>query len=141
MEAQRQQLHEWNMKAEHERDEWRAKEDDYKNTVRELKAKGEAADLDKVKRLSAEVEELKRQLSQAREETAAALTRAASAPQHTAEGAPPAPPMAPPMSGVVPFAASMDGAPSVRGPRGWARKSGIPLRADPPVSVRLCVCE
>ena len=98
VEAQRQQLHEWTMKAEHERDEWRSREEELKATIRELRTKAEADDLDKVKRLHAEVDDLKRQLQQAKDAAASAPAAAAGAPPAPAFGAPDAPPMAPPMA-------------------------------------------
>ena len=101
VEQQRKAANEATMRLEHERDEWRAKDDEYRQTIREVKAKAEAADLDKVKRLQAEVDELKRQLVVAKEEAAAAVTRAMAAPPAAPSiGAPDAPPMAPPMGDV-----------------------------------------
>ena len=101
VEQQRKAANEATMRLEHERDEWRAKDDEYRQTIREVKAKAEAADLDKVKRLQTEVDDLKRQLAVAKEEAAAAAGSAGSAPPATpAFGAPDAPPMAPPMGDV-----------------------------------------
>ena len=37
VEKQRQQLHEWNMKVEHERDEWRGKEEKEEQTQAEIR--------------------------------------------------------------------------------------------------------
>ena len=99
VEQQRKAANEATMRLEHERDEWRVKDDEYRQTIREVKAKAEAADLDKVKRLQAEVDELKRQLAAAQQEAVAAAARVAAAPSSSA-AAPDAPPMAPPMGDV-----------------------------------------